>query len=85
MLRENNAGHENITGITHDYCGGTRFFIFVFFFIVSYNQTQSIYHPRYNRNRRINEPYEEKKIDRLDLEGKVLVKLSAIIRYGSVI
>ena len=55
---------------------------------MSYNQTQSIYHPRYNRNRRVNEPYEEKKIDRLDLEGKGykgLVKLSAIIRYGSVI
>ena len=32
------------------------FFIFVFFFIVLYNQTQSSYHPR-----RINEPYGEKK------------------------
>ena len=68
MLRENNAGHENITGITHDYCGGTRFFIFVFFFIVSYNQTQSIYNPRYNGNRRVNEPYEEKKS--IDLSGR---------------
>ena len=61
------------------------FFIFVFFFIVSYNKNQSIYHPRYNRNRRINEPYEEKKIDRIEEEEKGLVKLSAIIRYGSVI
>ena len=82
MLRENNASHENITGITHDYCGGTRFFlIFVFFFIVLYNQTQSSYHPR-----RINEPYGEKKIDRIEEEeGKGLVKLSAIIRFCSVI
>ena len=61
------------------------FFIFVFFFIVSYNKNQSIYHPRYHRNRRINEPYEEKKIDRIEEEEKGLVKLSAIIRYGSVI
>ena len=61
------------------------FFIFVFFFIVSYNKNQSIYHPRYNRNRRINEPYEEKKIDRIEEEEMGLVKLSAIIRYGSVI
>ena len=62
------------------------FFIVVFFFIVSYNQTQSSYHPRYNRNRRINEPlrFMEKKIDRIE-EGKGLVKLSAIIRFGSVI
>ena len=44
------------------------FFIFVFFFIVSYNQIQSIYHPRYNRNRRVNEPYEEKKS--IDLSGR---------------
>ena len=58
------------------------FFIFVFFFIVLYNQTQSSYHPR-----RINEPYGGKKIDRIEEEeeGKGLVKLSAIIRFGSVI
>ena len=58
------------------------FFIFVFFLIVLYNQTQSSYHPR-----RINEPYGGKKIDRIEEEeeGKGLVKLSAIIRFGSVI
>ena len=58
------------------------FFIFVFFFIVLYNQTQSSYHPR-----QINEPYGGKKIDRIEEEeeGKGLVKLSAIIRFGSVI